>query len=118
MNEVISKELVSEVLEVNGVLGLEQNQKDIVIIFGEGCKFNINIHELAHRCKEWARTEGKEYLYTQHIIGTNYPSSSGEKPEVKHYDMWVCFVNIIQQHRIGTADTEPEAIFKACEYII
>ncbi len=123
---IISKELLSEVLgyEVCTDGYMKENDKDSVYWGMIGCRAiddceeyeeSINIHQLAHMCKEWARTEASEKLYTEHLVGVNYPSSCGEKPKVKNYDMWICFSSLLYKHRIGIAETEPEAIFKACQ---
>lgn len=62
MSEIISKELLSEVLEVDivsyGIIlfDLEYDFKENMGVYIH--KKNINIHELAHKCKEWAIEQG------------------------------------------------------------
>jgi hypothetical protein len=79
--------------------------------------YNFNIYELAHKCKEWAccrwsEDDGVFYL-------NNFDSSRLNHCKMKYQscvsfwtpetgDMSKCF----------HADTEPEAVFKACEYIM
>jgi len=65
---------------------------------------NINIYELAHKCKEWAMTK-------ERTIWSGWDYGVGK------------FVSMIGEHGVNElinndADTEPEAIFKACDYIL
>lgn len=66
--------------------------------------YNINIYELAHKCKEWALSKG--YYLHSHIKEDN--------------ECW-CIVksldNITRQFSCEM-DTESEAIIKACEWIL
>ncbi len=104
----ISKELLCEVYEYDDGreifdICLEDNDvkfsyshKD----FGEDEEV-INIHELAHKCKEWAIKD--DYFIDSSING-------------------VCAMAIIstkegQVGRNHIMDSEPEAIFKACQWI-
>ena len=66
-------------------------------------QFSVNLHELAYKCKEWAC----DNLW---IMGS-------VKNKSKTYE---CFIEeILGFDAIEfEADTEPEAIFKACEYIL
>jgi len=69
----------------------------------------INIHELAHKCKEWAH----KYWYQ---IDSCYDgnTSFAEVINIKKFDP-----EYPQQFEIEMEqDTEPEAIFKACEWIL
>lgn len=64
----------------------------------------INIYELAQKCKEWA------YNLKQEIIIKSYTVFNAGGCEL--IDKMGCSVYICD------AKTEPEAIFKACEYIM
>ena len=103
---MISKELLSEVLD-----------REITVIANQGGTsiFNyrtsespnhinsINIYELAHKCKEWAFKNDYE-------IETTY---SGDVRISKNS------TSMIVNSQLGLEDmTEPEAIFKACEWIL
>ena len=114
----ISKELLSKVLgyEVKEVLGMLENSanKTILSYIFEDASLNegkriINIYELANKCKEWALS--KDY-YLRAEQGINY------------YDnlQWTCFLNINMDDGAEYIDywnsTEPEAIFKACQWIL
>ena len=93
----ISKELLSE------VLGKEVAQDNNIQIATPIVHYSnithmssINIYELAHKCKEWAWDNG-------------YTIKSYKSDE----DWWAMIRNMY----INTT-TEPEAIFKACEWIL
>lgn len=117
---MISKELLSEVLNIHiGLIELkpilENNKTDIgYLLKGSQNTVHevhnnhkrINIYELAHRCKEWALKKDKyKWLFSYKAF----------------IDCWCDIVdnhnrkNIIMSFR---ADTEPEAIFKACQWIL
>ena len=101
-----SKELLSEVLDIKVVevykIGSNPNFKDNTLLYRvEGCGdlFTINIHELAHKCKEWANIKKGMYL------------SSGYDEVDKKWEAMMMQITFV-------ADTEPEAIFKACQWIL
>lgn len=81
-------------------------------IEGETVTYNdhyvTNIYKLAHKCKEWARTQGYD-------IFSGYNSNTG------HYNAYVytCFTEEWEKWLASPrSDTEPDAIFKACDYIL
>ena len=106
---MISKELLSEVLNNKKIL-LSKNDlliEDNVLLFDNKCNYlvNINIYELAHKCKEWILiNKYKIFIY------------SDDNSE------WYCQVQLVdadeQPKEWSVAETEPEAIFKACEWIL
>lgn len=111
MKTLPSKELLSE------VLGIEKISKDTVRQHGKWIQFfsedtkddySFNIYELAHRCKEWALEQG--YTFTVSTGNTN------TLVEVLRNDAWT------EEHPetvfISMEQEEPEAIFKACEWIL
>ncbi len=98
---MISKELLSVVLgnEVRVVVHWDES----VVQWNEHRNLphtleEINIHELAHKCKKWV------LIYKYEIL-SGYLSGRG-------------YVVAGDQRRTWFADTECEAIFKACEYIM
>ena len=127
---MISKELLSKVLEnevpyqvkvhkiiiKNNSLNYFYNSKDSGGGLFEANEY-INIYELAHKCKEWA-------LDNRWIIST-MPMLTEKKwrnrsVRLSHFysagkDMYLD--GISHNGRIE-ADTETEAIFKACDYIL
>ena len=114
---MISKELLSEVLGVEVNIFDVDKKNDLVFeykndgTYGDtDIKINkdfigtyINIYELAHKCKEWALElyELRSHLCDNKghciIYGLNYPR---------------------EEFMFFTEDTEPEAIFKACQWIL
>ena len=94
---MISKKLLGEVFSINveNDIILEHN---IIHYEDIGMRIEINIHELAHKCKVWA-------LQYKYELLSGYLSSRG-------------YVVVMEQRRTWYADTESEAIFKACEWIL
>ena len=113
---MISKELLSEVLKetIREVykIGSNSNFKQNTLLFklyGSGELCHINIYELAHKCKEWAKSKG---YYLRAAQGINYHDNL----------QWTCFLNINMDDGAEYIDywnsTEVEAIFKACQWIL
>ncbi len=99
--DCISEKLLSEVLDEEVIrLGSFNTPTLEVEVQRYSYKewLNINIHELAHKCKEWA-------LQYKYELLSGYLSGNG-------------YVVVMEQRITWYADTEPEAIFKACEYIL
>ena len=99
---MISKELLSEVINQNvKVIVLKENT--VFYQCEDGFDDLINIHELAHKCKEWALS-----VY--------------DSIDFMVYGRSQCDITIFTQpddiKYNFNADTEPEAIFKACEWIL
>jgi len=113
---MISTELLSKVLDINIIRMkpiLENENTIAYLVYGNQKTINevysnhktINIYELAHKCKEWALTKCYE-LHT-HIAFENNEYSFCE---LKGLDT--------KDRKVFYDDTEPEAIFQACEYIL
>lgn len=71
----------------------------------------INIYELAHKCKEWANI--------CRINGKNYQLETALLPEClggAYCDIWSGAFKQNEEEIISS--TEPEAIFKACEWLL
>ena len=110
---MISKELLSEVLgkEVTNIQkGCTENELKITAYFGDARQsFHINIYELAHKCKECVISKGYDVLSGGLEAGlySCYIDYSDKRYTLQmnplHYEF---------------ADTEPEAIFKACQWIL
>ena len=111
--EVISKELLCEVLSVilqimttrENIL-LKENTISYTFAHESTSTFKeqeINIHELAHICKDWA--------WNKHLITIR----SG----FAEFGAWSNFShNHISFVSMNIPLTEPEAIFKACQWIL
>lgn len=65
----------------------------------------MNIYELAHKCKEWA-------LKNEHNLLSYLSDRNGIQESFVQLYNYKTFITTIH------ADTEPEAIFKACDYIL
>ena len=112
----ISKELLSEVLNVNVQTELQEDDfcSDNTLIYWEFDDYhndykNINIYELAHKCKEWAIKQHKIDLITLELDKNEKTISCSILYGEIHPNMKMYYFN---------ADTEIEAIFKACQWIL
>lgn len=99
---MISKELLSKVLEKE-ILSIEikDNLATWVAIDSAGA---INIYELAHKCKTWA------FNLDTTMINSSVTEALMGIASIRDNNVAILFCEI--------ADTEPEAIFKACNYIL
>ena len=122
---MISKELLSKVLDnevpyqvkvhkiiiKNNSLNYFYNSKDSGGGLFEANEY-INIYELAHKCKEWAvnLSPNKHALSSYPRWGDirNYKKTNGSYYICQHLVSGVQF----------EAETEPEAIFRACQWIL
>lgn len=90
---------------VNTHLGKEKpistRNKNTYISWGENKKDTYNIHELAHKFKKWAYVKNCDI---QSFVGLELCHALVFEGSVK----MICNV---------TAKSEPEAIFKACEWV-
>jgi len=130
---MISKELIKEVIQeepdhielIRGSKWENNIKQTILLSYNNGEEpIEINIYELAHKCKEWA-IKNKYQMYSgittvASEIRKNY-FFCAIKTKVYAYNKEYSnclpmFLNNFQH--IIIADTEPEAIFKACEYIL
>ena len=108
---MINKELLSAVL---GIEIVRIHHSGYWLMYwtlyknGKEKRNQINIHELAHKIKEWARK--KRYAI---ISGIDMNGFWQYKAKVKYNDR-----GIIKEIPYKFANTEPEAIFKACNYIL
>lgn len=99
---MISKTLLTVVLGKT-IIKLKLKNNKIVYVGGNTQKRKkINIYELAHKCKEWAFKNNREL----------YSSSRGH-----------CYISNLNRNNPSNiidhyAETEIEAIIKACEYIL
>ena len=102
----ISKELLSEIMQL-GILEVGEIDDCYLSFkyyildddFLDAC---INIYELAHKCKEWADSIG--YILYSAIHG---------------YECYIDGRSFIDNTPVRfLAESEPEAIFKACQWIL
>lgn len=102
---MISLLLVEAVLDQNGrVSEIKESGNDVYIYGPNGEYIGLyNIYELAHKCKEWAFENGAA-IQSRRMIGIGY-EVTGIYLEG----------NILPPFH---ARYEPEAIFKACQWIL
>ncbi len=115
---MISKELLSAVYPIDETtetyVGIQESTGR-VMRFGKeynDCRSEIDIHRVAHKCKEWAvnLSPNKHAFSSYPRWGDirNYKKTNGS--------YYIC------QHLVSgaqfEAESEPEAIFKACQWIL
>ena len=114
---MISKELLSEVLNVEN----ERISKKVdrfcfpteniiaVSYYMEDGWQHLNIYELAHKCKEWAISKGYDILSggLEASLYSCYIDYSDKRYTLQMTPLHHEFAN-----------TEPEAIFEACQWIL
>lgn len=116
MNNIISKELLEEVLDkklhLEHLWELNKNNEFLYYEGENGDGKHINIYELAYKCKEWALQQKPYYEIESRIVANN---TGG-------YDSlpvaYACVIFDDMPLREIKAPTEPEAIFKACQWIL
>jgi len=109
---MISKKLLNKVLNkrVISYWFKEKNQLSIDCVDGN---FIINVYELAHRCKEWSIDLWKRGIYIAHS-GLTCNKQGFASIFISEERTTDC----AYIEKEFYADSEPEAIFKACEYIL
>lgn len=107
----ISTELLSEVLKLSvkkhSLLNKQSNMINITYYPHDTLIYTdympINIYQLAHKCKVWALEQGYSVMSRTRLFGG-----------------WVC--ELMTDYGVEDiqfdADTEPEAVFKACQWIL
>lgn len=108
---MISKELLSEVLGCDSSECYFEDTYNLInykyqydVTWSEEIQYDnssINIHELAHKCKEWLK---------------NNVSNSFSGFDNGH--RFFCHIENYNIQDRFYEDTEPEAIFKACQWIL
>lgn len=137
MSEIITKDLLSMVLNEEVVSSEQVSLSEINIGFKDNTADSINIYELAHKCKEWAYKVILKHKLIPYIKAgmDNYTKplkvESGKskydttlyrrqvsKPENGEY--YYCSFTIFDAdlEHYFTAKSAPEAIFKACQWIL
>ena len=99
---MISKELLSEVLDIE-IKEIGKLVEGILLSFRYPTHWGYcNIYELAHKCKEWAISKG----WVLH--------------EVRNLKEYIIYFSgdFREPSNDFRADTEHEAIFQACEWIL
>ena len=112
MSEIISKELLSDVLKLDAEpYNIESKGNTLYYSVYEDryeCDIldnEINIYELSHKCKEWALVKG-------------WGLSSGISDHITKVRFCTATNDCFNTHKCFNDDTELEAIFKACQWIL
>ena len=120
MNNMISKELLSEILgfEVSGFcLALNET---FIEVYDDSRDERISIYELAFECKKWAflkwydietsiNSLGLDENGNPIYVGYAFLSSMKDKEHIIDRNKYI---------KEFEANSEPEAVFKACEWIL
>ncbi|MFW9625124.1 MAG: hypothetical protein ACMV1K_00155 [Sulfurospirillum sp.] len=117
MKTLPSKELLSEVLGKDAKFHKYIEDRSVVLYIQDiaDCR-EINIYELAHKCKEWASLYGYDLFSHRFNEHASYAYLDLDmKNVVPSNNKYIFIGNYIKEFE---ADTEPEAIFKACEWIM
>lgn len=102
----ISKELLSEVMCIDKISKDTIRQyRNYVQFYSDGEDYSINIHELSHKCKEWAHQKGFLLDSRTTHCGSCFLLSS---PFVYDQEIRKPFL----------AKTEKQAVFNACQWIL
>ncbi len=110
---MISKELLSEVLGFS--IGNCWND-GVLIVWKEDGMSDINIYELAHKCKEWANSFGYDLYSHRFDANASYSYLDLDiKGIYRDCEVWRFSGNYLEEFE---GDTEAEAIFKACQWIL
>ena len=114
--KAISKELLSEVFgeEVTTDISVDFYEIDGVIQEWKVVWFNFKTYPLdfvVYKCKEWAFDKGYSIVTTPHSIELVFNDNKKHLRVGGHYLRYRSTADI-------KAITEPEAVFKACDYIL
>ena len=116
----IPKELVSSVLGLNVIYTENCEHRDNII--GIWTDMNtkpikeINIYEFAFKCKEWAYTNKYRLSSGQHRLNTKQEHYINN--QIASYFCSVYYITNDDSDIQIDANTEPEAIIKACEWLL
>ena len=111
---MISKELLSEICQTNLMsLGKLEVVGSDICLYDCSMQPDIymcwNIYELAHKCKEWAYSQGY-ILFSKIRLNSSLASCYFDTMGKHDYEDGY--------HNDFRAETESEAIFKACQWIL
>jgi len=121
---MISNELLGKVLEIEvNDIDYSDYIKDTVYFTTHSRGINneednINIYELAHKCKEWAYRSSydKSPTIESYLNSIDSVHSGNKATACVHF--YGVHTDGSTLQKVFNAPTEPEAIFKACEWIL
>ena len=108
---MISKELLGVVLSNYGITDVypSYDESDVMTAVGyeiEEIVFEINIYELAHKCKKWAASES--------VLLESRIDKTVVKPSRCSVVNYITGQELVLIH----AQTEPAAIMEACQWVL
>lgn len=111
LSAVLGVEVISFELKQKNKIAYEYNKPSKNEWSGKDfCNRSINLYELANKCKEWAFKQG---------YGICSISSFGNGSSYAHIEQITDYgLLVTSESKAILGKTEPEAIFKACEYIL
>lgn len=122
---MITKELASAILEAiviaiivpNQTTGTHLEDNEIIIVFDDESDSRYNIYELAHMAKEWAIKNHSVYIFS---VGNVIKPFKGymAKASVQCTNPNDEYDYFYRDTDYFYADTEPEAIFKAAQWVL
>ena len=127
MNKMISKELLTAIRKdehkvLNTDFNYIEEDNKIGYFLDNRHWYFINIYELAHKCKEWAfefRFDNKPTNNRYYMQRSGYEDKFNvEKQKREKLGYMTLTFGCLGHTKTFYADTEPEAIFKACEWIL
>ena len=86
---------------------------DKILGLNENYKAEINIYELAHKCKEWALSEG--YIIE---VGVHPTIKKDRSDRDYFYKITTDRGQRLISNLVEIIKTEPEAVFRACELVL
>jgi len=115
---MISKKLLNEVLNIK-VINFEKDLEGefnpcLQIEYNNGCMLLLNLYELAYLCKKWALKKGFNILTNLNA----YYIKTNESFDLKFDFKIEKLKDNYYIYASGNYNTENEAIFKACEWLI
>ena len=113
---MISRELLSEVLGKHTTYSYIKVTEDFVQYVDDECynPMRIDIYRMAHRCKAWALGKGYDIITVEIddkyglLTKDDWQRSKSNKKDVA----------FVLSSSFKLQDTEPEAIFEACQWIL
>lgn len=118
-NKIISKQLLGVLIKASEpIQNIKENTEFpnyIYYGYGDNCEYRINTHELANKAKEWAWEQGYQIMSSYKSPSCNdEPYAEVIEREVKTYKDEEIRILVTNQG----GDTEKEAIFNSCEWIL
>jgi hypothetical protein len=109
LSEVLEVEVFDIVNDKNTPINMFQYEIKKRMLDGSGVAYReINIHELAHKCKEWGVAQQLKHNF--HISVATHKGSE--------YSATIAYWSDQLKNESFRASSEPEAVFKACQWIL